>query len=79
MAENTPRYPLVGQTVNYFATQATNPMPATLAEDLGAGRYNLRVVSPDGTAAAQANVLFITVGDTIPASGEYCMSPGAGL
>lgn len=78
MAANTPRYPLVGQTVNYFATQATNPMPATLAEDLGGGRYNLRVVGPDGAAFPQANVKFITVGDVAPSSGEYCMSPGAG-
>lgn len=79
MAANDPRYPLVGQTVNYFASQATNPMPATLAEDLTGGRYNLRVVGPDGSAFAQANVMFITVGSVPPGSGEYCMSPGSGL
>ena len=79
MAEDTPRYPLVGQNVNYFASQSTNPMPATLAEDLTGGRYNLRVVGPDGNAFSQASVMFVTVGSVPPASGEYCMSPGAGL
>ena len=70
-----PMLPKVGTTVGYFASQATDPMPATIAQDLGSGRYNLRVVGIDGNAFAKSNVMFVDAISTPPESGEYCALP----
>jgi hypothetical protein len=67
--------PKVGTSVGYFASPATAAMPATIAQDLGSGRYNLRVLGIDGNAFAKPNVLFIDVASAVPDSGEYCMLP----
>jgi hypothetical protein len=67
--------PSVGAQVAYCASQATNPQPATLAQDLGAGRYNIQVIGADGVAYSRANVLYVSPWETLPASGEYCRMP----
>jgi hypothetical protein len=70
-------YPVVGATLYYYGSPASEPMPATLAQDLGGGHFNLRVVRIDGMADPQTNVLYVGLTDAIPASGAFCKMPGA--
>lgn len=73
----TTSLPGVGAQVAYFASSVTEPMPAQIAQDLGAGRYNLRIVKPDGSGDPKPNVAYFDGVGTAPASGEYCMMAGA--
>lgn len=67
--------PSVGAVVAYLASQATSPQPATLAQNLGAGRYNIQVIGADGVAYPRGNVLYVSPWEVPPASGEYVTMP----
>ena len=78
MNPGDPVYLLVGQNVSYYASPSTEPLAAQLTDNLGGGKYNLRVLGTDGTAFAKTGVTFVPVGQTTPTSGEFCAPPKLG-